>query len=88
MKFVLEMMDFAFKMRDFDTKMQAGLHLHAGGSPSRPSNLLTWFDGKTHCEYINVAYQLQDVNCDGQRDGGFNCIPGNHLVIKHTPTTS
>ena len=73
------------------------------GAP-RPSNLQTWFDGRTHCEYrlqsthmnkitqfapefgyacvdtfvpwsryINVAYQLQDVNCDGQRDGGFNC---------------
>ena len=29
---------------------EAGLHLHAGGTPASPSNLLTWFDGRTHCE--------------------------------------
>lgn len=22
--------------------------------------------------------QLRDVNCEGRRDGGFNCIPGSH----------
>jgi hypothetical protein len=47
--------------------------------PAGPSNLLTWFGGRVHCEYINVAYQLRDVNCDGRRDGGFNCIPGRWL---------
>jgi hypothetical protein len=64
---------------------EAGGHLHGINSPPRASNLLTWFDGRTHCEYINVAYQLQDVNCDGRRDGGFLCIPGSHKASKPLP---
>ena len=35
-----------------------------------PSELF-WLWLTFACRYINVAYQLRDVNCDGRRDGGF-----------------
>lgn len=60
-----------------------GLFLHAGSDPVNASNQQTMFgDGRTHTEYINVTWQLRDVNCDGKRDGGFNCIPGSHHATK------
>ena len=65
-----------------------GLFLHAGSDPVGASNQQTTFgDGRTHTEYINVTWQLRDVNCDGRRDGGFNCIPGSHHATK-TPSRS
>ena len=60
-----------------------GLFLHAGSDPVHATNQQTTFgDGRTHTEYINVTWQLRDVNCDGKRDGGFNCIPGSHHATK------
>ena len=29
-----------------------------------------------------MTWQLRDVNCDGRRDGGFDCIPGSHHATK------
>jgi hypothetical protein len=60
-----------------------GLFLHAGSDPVNASNQQTMFgDGRTHTEYINVTWQLRDINCDGKREGGFNCIPGSHHATK------
>ena len=43
-----------------------GLFLHAGSDPVGLTNQQTTFgDGRTHTEYINVTWQLRDVNCDG-----------------------
>ena len=64
---------------------QAGLPLHVGGSPSVTSNLINFRRGVHSCHFINMAWQLQDVNVGGQRDGGYICIPGSHRASLSLP---
>jgi ectoine hydroxylase-related dioxygenase (phytanoyl-CoA dioxygenase family) len=60
----------------------AGVHLHAGGTTQSELNHYTFRNGRCYCEYINVAWQLRDVNA---ADGGFCCIPGSHKTVYPMP---
>ena len=63
-------------------KGTAGHALHSGGEPARPSNNYLLQNGRTHCDSVNVAWQLRDVT---EADGGFVCVPGSHKARYPVP---
>jgi ectoine hydroxylase-related dioxygenase (phytanoyl-CoA dioxygenase family) len=63
---------------------EQGLFLHVGGHPSVTSNLINFKRGVHMTDFINIAWQLTDVNC-GHIDGGYICIPGSHRASVGLP---
>ena len=63
-------------------KGSSGHFLHANGTPARPTNHYRQQNGRVYAEYLNVTWQLRDVN---RGDGGFVCVPGSHKAAYPLP---
>ncbi len=60
----------------------SGHLLHGGGDTESETNHYTFRNGRSYCEYVNVAWQLGAVT---EADGGFCCVPGSHKTSSPMP---
>ena len=60
----------------------SGHFLHAGTFSPSAGNHYEVRNGRAYCEYVNVVWQLRDVN---REDGGFCVVPGTHKGRYPTP---